>query len=801
MNFLTAYKADRLIEQLMSAEDIYEPAAEKALTKLKKLGGAAVPRVTEALASANKKQTMALVDVLSELANTKTLKHFIEGLSDGDPRVVSGTAWALSSSKQVDPSAILQLLDEDEISTGAVLEVINTHKDRLSVPALLSKAYDLQPNEQAVLFRMVGNIVREEQIPDLLARLTGKDPIVRMHIIEILSRFNRPDVAGALENQLNSNNKMIRVAALNGLSKMGGGSNIKLICSLLTDTDVDVQNKAVDVIVRINHPDTIRHLIPALKDENEFSRRAAVEVLNEIGTPDSIKDLLNAVRDDDWWVRARASDALAQIGGPRVVKAVMRLVKDEDQEIRRAAIEILNATKDPQAFDQLLHATKDDDWWVRERAVDALAEIGDTRAVPVLAGMLGKNEKSDPTVVRALGKLGDRRVAGKIAPMMLKGNREIRVEAMKAVAMLVQEGDVAAVRDKLIDIQEGSDHQLSEAADLALETLQTRFSEAVREQNRKAEKLTEGQAGTLLLNDEEANKALQEAAEQVAKTETGPLDISTLEPGDVVENRYRFVKRIGKGAFGTVLLMEDTVVGEELILKFLNPNVSSDEEMMKRFVHELKFSRRITHPNVIRIYDFLHIQGNYAISMEYFDSHTLGAEIAAEKPMPFAKALGYANDIATGMGVAHGAGVIHRDLKPANILIDETGLLKIVDFGVAAAAKSGDTQLTKTGYVIGSPKYMAPEQILGKKVEETADIYSLGVILYEMITGSPPYTRGDHMSVMYQHVQGKAAHCQELNDKIPDDLAAIVTKLMSVDKAERHQSMQEVRDALESVKL
>ena len=149
MNFLTAYKADRLIEQLMSAEDIYEPAAEKALTKLKKLGGAAVPRVTDALASANKKQTMALVDVLSELANTKTLKHFVEGLSDGDPRVVSGTAWALSSSKQVDPSAILQLLDEDEISTGAVLEVINTHKARLSVPALLSKAYDLQPNEQA----------------------------------------------------------------------------------------------------------------------------------------------------------------------------------------------------------------------------------------------------------------------------------------------------------------------------------------------------------------------------------------------------------------------------------------------------------------------------------------------------------------------------------------------------------------------------------------------------------------------------------------------------------------------------
>ncbi|MEL6870107.1 MAG: HEAT repeat domain-containing protein [Pseudomonadota bacterium] len=798
MKFLSAYKADRLIEQLMSSEDIYSPAAEKAIGKLKKLGGGAIPKITDALAGADKKQTMALVDVLSELADTKSLPHFIPGLSDGDQRVVSGTAWALSSSQRVDPSAILKLLDDDDVAKGAVLEIINTHKERLSVAAMLSKAYELSPNEQAVLFRMIGNVVREEQVPDLLARLTGKDPMVRIHLIDILARFNRPDVASALENQLRSNNKMIRQSALTALSRMDGARNIELIASLLRDNDVDVQNKAVEVISKLNHPETIKYLIPALKDENEYARRAAVEVLNEIGTPDSIKDLLNAVRDDDWWVRARAADALAEIGGPRVVKAVMRLIKDEDQEIRRAAIEILNATKDPQALEQLMQATKDDDWWVRERAVDALAEIGDTRAVPVLANMLGKHEKSDPTIVRALGKLGDAKVAGKIAPMMNAGGREVRVEAMKAVANLVTEGDVGAVRDKLVQIQGSDDQQLAEAADLALETLQTRFSEAVREQDRKAEKLQEGQAKTLLINDEEAKKVMQDLQQPDT---AGPLDISTLEPGAMLENRYRFVKRIGKGAFGTVLLMEDTVVGEELILKFLNPNVSSDEEMMKRFVHELKFSRRITHPNVIRIYDFLHIQGNYAISMEYFDSHTLGAEIAAEKPMAFDKAMRYARDIATGMSVAHSAGVIHRDLKPANILIDDSGLLKIVDFGVAAAASSGDTQLTKTGYVIGSPKYMAPEQILGKKVEETADIYSVGVILYEMITGSPPYTRGDHMSVMYQHVQGKAAHCQELNNKIPDDLAALVSKLMTVDKEGRPQSMIDVREALDAIAL
>ena len=246
-----------------------------------------------------------------------------------------------------------------------------------------------------------------------------------------------------------------------------------------------------------------------------------------------------------------------------------------------------------------------------------------------------------------------------------------------------------------------------------------------------------------------------------------------------------------------MVLVEDQIVDERLILKFLNPNVSSDEEMMKRFVHELRYSRKITHKNVIRIFDFVSLGGNYAISMEYFPSHTLGAEMSGHKPLPFDKANSWAQDIAHGMAVAHQVGIVHRDLKPANILINDDGLLKIVDFGVAAAASSGDTQLTKTGYVIGSPKYMAPEQILGKKVDLRADIYSVGVIIYEMLTGTPPYTKGDHMSVMYQHVQGKAKFCEELNPEIPPALAAVVRKAMEVDKLKRFDSMDELREALE----
>jgi serine/threonine protein kinase len=288
-------------------------------------------------------------------------------------------------------------------------------------------------------------------------------------------------------------------------------------------------------------------------------------------------------------------------------------------------------------------------------------------------------------------------------------------------------------------------------------------------------------------------KALMKAAEAQSR-----LDISTLKSGDLIEGRYKFIEKIGKGAFGTVLLFEDTVVQERLVLKFLNPSVSQDEEMMQRFVHELRYSRKITHPNIIRIYDFLQIRGNYAISMEYFASHTLGGEVSEGKPMEISRAVGFGVDMATGMAVAHKVGIVHRDLKPANVLINDEGLLKIVDFGVAAAHKEGDTQLTKTGYVIGSPKYMAPEQILGKKVDERADVYSVGVILYEMLTGSPPYHRGDHMSVMYQHVQGRARPPIELNPELPQELSDLVVRAMAVDKGKRVQTMDELRLALEA---
>lgn len=776
-----------------------------------------MPKILEALGSADKQQTAEYVELLSKLTSDKTLMTVSRGLADTDPRTVAGTAWALSSSKSYNINRLAELLSEDEYSKSAIIDVLTTHRSKLNIRQLLAQLPYLQPNEKAAVFKLLNEIITVELVPDLLARMDGKDPVIKMHLIDTLARFDTPEVHGALQESLKDPNKLVRQSALASLSRMKGKIDLGLVSNLLLDSDVDVINKAIDVIVHLNDPETVKYLLPAMKSENEFSRRAAVEVLNEVGNTKSIKFLLEAVADEDWWVRSRASDALARIGGDRVVDAVLELVKDKDENIQRAAIEILNSCGDKRAVQHLVEATKDPDWWVSERAADALAGIGDKRAVPAILAMLERNDKSLPVALRALGTLGDAHLLGKIAPFLKRPEKEIRVAAIEALASLSDEANMEAVRSHIQLASDGQDETVMRAASRAMQKLEGRASASGRYTQsstslsgtptptsmprppataQPAERPLAAAAATtsstLLLDDVDINAVTSRSRE------VQTIDLSALQPGDMIENRYKYIQKIGKGAFGTVVLVEDTVVDDRLILKFLNPNVASDEEMMKRFVHELRYSRKITHKNVIRIYDFLYVGGGYAISMEYFPSHTLGTEIANEKPMQTSKAIGYAIDICTGMQIAHQQGIIHRDLKPANILIDDSGLLKIVDFGVAAAAKSGDTQLTRTGYVIGSPKYMAPEQILGKKVDERADIYSLGVILYEMLAGQPPYSRGDHMAVMYQHVQGKAAPLGELNADIPESLIAVVENAMAVDKTKRHETMDAFRVALEA---
>jgi serine/threonine-protein kinase len=221
---------------------------------------------------------------------------------------------------------------------------------------------------------------------------------------------------------------------------------------------------------------------------------------------------------------------------------------------------------------------------------------------------------------------------------------------------------------------------------------------------------------------------------------------------------------------------------------------------IKRFVQELKLTRAITHPNVIRIHDFLDLGGARAVSMEYFPSRDLGKIIRTETSLPPLRGLKILDQVCEGLIAAHRVGVVHRDIKPANILVGQDDVVKIVDFGLAAAEQQMGSRLTKSGILVGTPEFMAPEQISGGEVDHRADFYSLGILMYEMFSGKRPYTADTPVKVLFLHLEGTPTPLSKLVPELPGNVISLTMDCMAKEAKDRPQSAEElqarVRDAL-----
>jgi serine/threonine-protein kinase len=252
--------------------------------------------------------------------------------------------------------------------------------------------------------------------------------------------------------------------------------------------------------------------------------------------------------------------------------------------------------------------------------------------------------------------------------------------------------------------------------------------------------------------------------------------------------RFRVIQRIGGGGFGTVYLVEDLVVNEQLVLKILSTQLSLDPNMIRRFVQELKLTRRISHPNVIRIYDLVDLDGAHAISMEHFAGHDLGALLREQGPLSYSRVMHLAEQTLEGLTAAHAAGILHRDIKPANLLVGEGDVLKIVDFGLASMGQSANSRLTQSGILVGTPEYISPEQITGAEIDARCDLYSLGVVLYEAMSGQQPFSGANAVNVLFQHLEATVPPLSSVATGIPAPVNDLVMQAMSRAVAERPAS-------------
>ncbi len=294
--------------------------------------------------------------------------------------------------------------------------------------------------------------------------------------------------------------------------------------------------------------------------------------------------------------------------------------------------------------------------------------------------------------------------------------------------------------------------------------------------------------GTQILNPEGGSPSF---------TKTLQFPVIELTIGSSFAGRYQVVEELGRGGMGRVYKVFDKEIKEMVALKLLHPLIASDENMIERFRHELKTARKISHKNVCRMYHLGEEAGNYYITMEYVDGEDLKSTLRRVGQLSIGKAIAIAKQAYEGLSEAHKLGIVHRDLKPQNIMIDRSGNVRIMDFGIARFQESKG--LTDTGTMIGTPEYMSPEQVDGKTVDPRSDIYSSGVILYEMLTGTVPFGGDTPLSIAVKHKTEMPREPRGFNTQMPIKLNEVVLRCLEKKKEKRYLNTQDILKELAKI--
>jgi tetratricopeptide (TPR) repeat protein/predicted Ser/Thr protein kinase len=268
-----------------------------------------------------------------------------------------------------------------------------------------------------------------------------------------------------------------------------------------------------------------------------------------------------------------------------------------------------------------------------------------------------------------------------------------------------------------------------------------------------------------------------------------------IRPGSIVGNRYEIIAVLGEGGMGAVYKARDRELDRFVALKIIRPELAGRPEILQRFKQELILARKVTHRNVIRIFDLGDADGLKFITMEFIEGEDLKAVIARDGKLPPDKAVSIIEQVCLALEAAHTEGVVHRDLKPQNIMLDQQGRACVMDFGIARSLEFGG--MTQTGALIGTPEYMSPEQVRGEHVDARSDLFTLGIIFQEILTGKLPYEAETAMASMFKRTKERAVSVRQLDPAVPQYLSDIVAKCLEIAPEDRFQSARALYDALE----
>ena len=263
------------------------------------------------------------------------------------------------------------------------------------------------------------------------------------------------------------------------------------------------------------------------------------------------------------------------------------------------------------------------------------------------------------------------------------------------------------------------------------------------------------------------------------------------------DGRYLIIRKLGSGGMANVYLASDQELGRRVAIKILDDRHARDEQFVERFRREAQNAAGLSHPNIVSIYDRGEAEGTYYIAMEYVEGRTLKELLVARGPSPLGIAIDYTRQILSALRFAHRNGIVHRDIKPHNVIVDGEGRVKVMDFGIARAGAA--SQMTEAGSIIGTAQYLSPEQARGAPVDQTSDLYSTGIVLYELLTGGVPFNGETPVEIAMKHLSQVPAPPSSHRPEIPRDLDYVALRALAKDPADRYHSAEEMDSDLERI--
>jgi serine/threonine-protein kinase len=768
---------NRTLNQFLECED---PGGKKALSLVEKLRESAdtnLDKVLETIVQVDGQHREALKQLCFESVDGFTEDRFLHQASSGS---INGSAGA--AVKPIDASKLYQRLQEPDTAVGDVIKLLEAQKRFLRPEEIINYSLKLDPEYALMLLQLVEG----SEIPVNLFKLSFQlDKIesveYRIKLLHYFGGVNEPKIPLIVARFLDDTNKVVILEALKTLGRLQFNYDVSVLLPYAKSMSGIEHQQVMEIIEKRADADLVPHLSAYLNGNSEELNEFFAEIVATRTDRKNFEKFLLRLMLEDKSAQQHAIECIKKFANKDLSRIAHELKGHDEEFIRNAAHGLVVNLIEGEDLNKIENFALNDNPQVRERAIKSLGKSANRGAVSILLKLVDAWPEDTVLALRTVKQLGFEQGLEIAFDALRSRDANVQRAALETIGAIASKTSAEDIRDNIVRNIASIADELKEFANELIVRLTSEYGLA-----------------DMLITDDDVEINLDDDAEPISVT-TGstsrlsPLDLLT--PGSVWMDRYHIQKEIGRGAMGRVLLVEDDMVDETLAIKFMLPSLTVDNKSTERFKREVKYARRISHRNVIRVHDLLIKDRVCAISMEYFESRGLEMLLKESRVLKLRDALKLLYQIANGMTAAHEQEVIHRDLKPSNVLINDAGHLKIVDFGIASAGTASDSTLTQTGSIIGSPAYLAPERAIGDDADERCDIYSLGVMAYYMLSGRLPY-RGSPMDVIMQHRKGNPVPITDINPAVPEEVVELVTSMMTVEPADRLQTMVDVRESI-----